>query len=168
MRFRTKKERSISSENTSFFFQHFLLAGFRKLSQFFLRCLIQILRYLNLDNCIFIPMDILIFHRYNAFAPQTDLTSGLCTRTDTADPTFPLNDRYNGLTTKNCMMVNGIVIFVIHIHAFPFKSGSVANRHLQQQITGFATVKSRISLAFQTHGFTGIDTCRDIDFQGRT
>ena len=85
IRFRTKRERSISSENTSFFFQHFLLAGFRKLSQFFLRCLIQILRYLNLDNCIFIPMDILIFHRYNAFAPQTDLTSGLCTRTDTAD-----------------------------------------------------------------------------------
>lgn len=80
-----KRKKHFLRKHFFLFSNHFLLAGFRKLSQFFLRCLIQILRYLNLDNCIFIPMDILIFHRYNAFAPQTDLTSGLCTRTDTAD-----------------------------------------------------------------------------------
>lgn len=129
MRFRTKKKEAFPQKTLLSFFNIFI-SRLCKLSQFFLRCLIQILRYLNLTTAYSSPWIFLSFIDTMPL-PLRRILLPDCVPGRILQTTFPVNVGTTASPPRTAV-VNGIVIFVYT--SMPFRQIRLCRqRHLSSR-----------------------------------
>jgi len=131
--------------------------------QFIFRSSVQFAWHFNLNRYILITVNGRVFHRDDSFSFQTDLRTGLCAFTDlTEDVTVEcFNKCFSPKYSSSKWNCNSRV----YIHAFSFISRFISYIYFQHQISGFSAVDTRHTLTAESDLFTGINSCRNMNFQ---